>query len=107
MEIGYFGVADFLLGVIFFGAGSPAIPENSDLDDYTGAGSYHVTSATVARAIDNIPYTSTGGTLLVITAYNGSNYIIQIYICVRAIYARKKQSSWTEWTSISQFTTQS
>ena len=95
----------FILGVMFFGAASPTIPENDDLDNYIAAGAYHVAAANIAKNIGNVPYASAGGSLFVITAYSGSNYIIQIYICIRGIYGRKKQSnSWSEWINICTFT---
>ena len=94
-----------VLGVMFFGAASPTIPENDDLDNYIAAGAYHVAAANIAKNIGNVPYASAGGSLFVITAYSGSNYIIQIYICIRGIYGRKKQSnSWSEWINICTFT---
>ena len=95
----------YFLGVMFFGAASPTIPENDDLDNYIAAGAYHVAAANIAKNIGNVPYASAGGSLFVITAYSGSNYIIQIYICIRGIYGRKKQSnSWSEWINICTFT---
>ena len=89
---------------MIFGASATTITGNSDLDSYTNAGCYRVADTTSARAIANIPYTSTGGNLVVVSAYAGANYKIQLYFCIRAIYARRKNNTWSEWVEVCSFT---
>lgn len=94
----------FILGGMIFGASATTITGNSDLDSYTNAGCYRVADTTSARAIANIPYASTGGNLVVVSAYAGANYKIQLYFCIRAIYARRKNNTWSEWVEVCSFT---
>lgn len=83
------------------------IPTNSDLNDYIVAGTYRISSDTVASSLSNCP-TTIGGKLLVLYQSHQSNLTIaiQIYIETTAnkIYKRRYNSdvtpNWNDWTSI-------
>lgn len=83
------------------------IPANSDLNNYTVAGTYRIGGDTIASSLSNCP-TTIGGKLLVLYQSYQSNLIIaiQIYIETTAnkIYKRRYNSAvtpnWNDWTSI-------
>ena len=78
-----------------------SVPANADLDDYIAVGNYKVETATIAKTLANVPYTATGGRLMVTQVASSSN-IAQIYMTNgSAIYARTKDNSgWKSWVEL-------
>lgn len=85
------------------------IPSGSDLDDYTDAGSYYITNASISRSCLNVPEVNTisigAGELIVLGGTNNANGITQIYIpmytAVRYICMRTRTSNgWNDWSII-------
>lgn len=94
MEIGYFGVADFLLGVPRF-IGAPLVNENDDLDNLTEHPLYRCNNSSITRTISNRPaqsQTSYGFILLYLRPSTGANGN-QIFIQQTSIWIRFKQNS--------------
>ena len=79
---------------------TPTIPENSDLNDYTTAGTYRATSSTTSATLSNCPVSSSAFKLFVIeVGYGNFNYGMQIILGIaRAMYVRNKTANgWTAW----------
>ena len=78
-----------------------AIPDNSDLNSYTTAGTYYVTSDASGATISNIPLALCGKVLVF---NNGNGGIEQFYFSNHStrIYTRTKfqNDAWTSWLEI-------
>ena len=72
------------------------ITTGSDLNDITDPGSYSVQNATVAASISNIPFTNSGGRLLVVGTSSNSNYYQMYFPAAGSPYAfiRYTTGSW-------------
>ena len=77
-----------------------AIPENSDLNDYTTAKTYYAPTATIAASLSNTPVTNSGFKLIV--EYLHSTERIRQTIeannaSTSAMYVRTYTGSWGPW----------
>ena len=75
-------------------AGGESIPSNSDLNDYTTAGTYICPSSAVASTLENTPFTSGGSGFKLIVQYNqNANWVTQFLFVNDMIYIRYRNSS--------------
>lgn len=80
-----------------------AIPENSDLNDYTTPGSFYVPNSTVAATLSNMPRVTVGGRLWVLQGNSLSpEAFLQIYLVtgsmVTTLHLRRYYNgSWGRW----------
>jgi hypothetical protein len=82
-------------------AQAESIISNSDLNDYTQAGSYKITTDTVGATIANLPSNTTRGRLFVMQPYN-ANRVIQMFFSGSngRIYVRRYTNAWSNWTRL-------
>ena len=77
-----------------------AIPELSDLNDYTQPGNYVIKTAAIARTLKNYP-SVIGGTLTALAMTSGSSIVQILCLNTSEIYTRAFTSgAWTLWTNI-------
>lgn len=81
-----------------------AIPELSDLNDYTQPGNYVIKTAAIARTLKNYP-SVIGGTLTTLAMTSGSSIVQILCLNTSEIYTRAYTSgTWTLWTNITSAT---
>ena len=96
MEIGYFGVADFLLG-----GAVTEISNNSDLNTLTNIGLYRASSNTIASRLTNCP-TIKAFVMRVEPGWKDNLPTQTIIDYTIVMYTRTQSpSSWTAWKLIS------
>lgn len=81
-----------------------SITSDSDLDDYSNAGTYSCNTATIAQTLANTPYKNGAFKLIVMKMHDVSRYV-QIIITLdssTSIYVRNYAASgWTSWYKLS------
>lgn len=88
-------------------AGGESIPSNSDLNDYTTAGTYICPSSAVASTLENTPFASGGSGFKLIVQYNqNANWATQFLFVNDIIYLRyynRSAQSFQDWKTIQSY----